>query len=78
MTPTELNAALDAIENGDPVAEFAVRLRAEGVTEDELQEALGERTASPIGNELQNKYRDVQRGWTVNHYQKRWTTGRKP
>jgi len=44
------------------------------VTEEELQKALGKRTASPIGNELQNKYRDVARsGWTENRYGKRWS-----
>ena len=78
MKATDLHTALDAIENGDPVADFAVRLIAEGMTEEELLKALGERTKSPIGCELANKYRDVGRGWTTNHYQKRWTTGRKP
>ena len=73
MKAEELHAALDAIENGDPVAELALRLRSEGMTEDELGKALGVRSRSPIGNELANKYRDVAHGWTVNHYQKRWT-----
>jgi hypothetical protein len=78
MTPREVNAALDAIENGDPVAELAVRLVAAGMTEEELYKALGGRTSSPIGCELANKYRDVARGWTMNHYQKRWTKQKQP
>jgi hypothetical protein len=74
MTPAEINAALDEIEKADPVAELAARLIYDGVTEVELQKALGGRTAHPLGNELQNKYRDVARcGWTENRYHKRWS-----
>lgn len=74
MKANELHAALDAIEHSDPVAELAARLLVEGMTEAELQEALGGRTASPIGNELQNKYRDVQRSLPIEtRYHKRWT-----
>lgn len=73
MRASKLHAILDAIEHSDPVAEFAARLLAEGMTEAELQEALGGRTASPIGNELQNKYRDVQRSLPIEtRYHKRW------
>lgn len=74
MTPAEINAALDEIETDDPVARLAARLVYDGITEEELQKALGGRTASPIGNELQNKYRDMARSdWTTNHYGKRWS-----
>ncbi len=73
-SPIDINAALDEIEKADPVAELAARLIYDGITEEELQKALGKRTASPIGNELQNKYRDVARsGWTENRYGKRWS-----
>ena len=41
MTPAELNAALDVIENGDPVAELAARLIAAGMTEEELHTTAG-------------------------------------
>ena len=67
----DINAALDAIENSDPVAELAARLIAEGLSEVELQRALGERSRSPLGIELRNKYRDISMsGWTINGFQK--------
>jgi len=74
MNAKQINAALDEIETDDPVARLAARLIYDGVTEEELQRGLGGRTASPLGNELQNKYRDVARsGWTENRYGKRWS-----
>lgn len=74
MNAKQINAALDEIETDDPVARLAARLIYDGVTEEDLQKALGKRAASPIGNELRNKYRDVARsGWTDNRYGKRWS-----
>lgn len=71
MNKAALHSALDAIENSDPVAHMARRLFVEGVTEIELQKALGNRSASPIGNELTNKYRDCARSVPCyNHYGK--------
>ena len=40
-SPIDINAALDEIEKADPVAELAARLIYDGVTEEELQKALG-------------------------------------
>jgi hypothetical protein len=73
MTTTDLHAALDDIEHRDLVADLASRLIYDGMTEAEVIAALGKRINSPIGCELANKYRDLQRGWTTNHYQKHWS-----
>jgi hypothetical protein len=59
---------LDHVAQTDPVATIARKLHNAGVAEIDLQAALGARAASPIGNELQNKYRDATHGWTINKY----------
>lgn len=73
MTPDDMHAALTAIEYDDPVARLAERLITAGWTEQVLSIALGSRKGSPIGNELQNKFRDTLRGtFTENKYGRRY------
>jgi hypothetical protein len=74
----DIQAAVHAIEHGDPVAELVVRLIAAGVSEEELHAALRGNIGDPLRCELENKYRDIARGgWTTNHYGKKWTQKRR-
>lgn len=66
MQLRELHDRLTRIEHHDPVFALAQELHAAGVTDEQLARKLGARSASPIGNALQNCFRDVQRGFRIN------------
>lgn len=66
MQLRELHETLTRIERFDPIFALARELHAAGVTEEQLARKLGARSASPIGNALQNCFRDVDRGHTIN------------
>jgi len=51
------------------VADLVKDLLDAGVTEDELHGMLQGRMSDPLGTELYNKYRDLNRsGWTFNRH----------
>ncbi len=62
MTPANLHTQLDKIEQSAPVHKLARQLIKAGWTEAQLLETLGNRKGSVIGVELQNAFRDLERG----------------
>lgn len=67
MQLRELHDTLSRIERHDPIFALAKELHKAGVTEEQLARKLGARSTSPIGNALQNCFRDVSRGLCINH-----------
>ena len=67
----KFHAALDRIEQDDPLARFAEQLVRQGLTEKQLQTMMGFRHSTPIGCELCKKFHTIKAGRrTTNAYGK--------
>jgi hypothetical protein len=65
------HAALDKIEQDDPVARYAAQLVNQGITNTQLKSMIGFRHSTPLGCELHKKFVAIKAGRrTTNAYGK--------